>query len=479
MFQLQKKKIIMNNEKIFRNYIEKIEEDVITTILNLPQKMAEAILTLDTKDFYSDKCRAIYSALCEFNQNNSTQINKNILLDFFATNEKYQFENWQIYIETLITNFYNEDDFTSNIEIIYNASSKRQLDEFTNRIIETKIDWTKSTEQIADLQRNFLDIIERKKNSQLESIDKSIIKCYKSLEANFKDKRKITGTSIGFEEIDNITNGFQKGDLIILAARPGMGKTAIALNFIYNAAKSISKNKQGKKKKIVLFSLEMGKEQICRRLISLCAKAESIDSNKLRNCNFSEEEWDMVTAACDEISTLPILIDDSANLSIIDIQSKLKQLSNEYEIKLVVVDYLQLIRGQKIKGNVQYNRQQEVAFISKTLKSIARLINTPIIALAQMSRDIEKRSTGPVLADLRESGAIEQDADIVSFLYHPEPDSLNKNDEINGQEIKNSITNQNEVDIQFIIAKHRNGATVKIDLTLLKKMGLFIPREKQ
>ena len=401
------------------------------------------------------------------------------MLDFFATNEKYQFENWQIYIETLITNFYNEDDFTSNIEIIYNASTKRQLDEFANRIIETKIDWTKSTEQIADLQRNFLDIIERKKNSQLESIDKSIIKCYKSLEANFKDKRKITGTSIGFEEIDNITNGFQKGDLIILAARPGMGKTAIALNFIYNAAKSISKNKQGKKKKIVLFSLEMGKEQICRRLISLCAKAESIDSNKLRNCNFSEEEWDMVTAACDEISTLPILIDDSANLSIIDIQSKLKQLSNEYEIKLVVVDYLQLIRGQKIKGNVQYNRQQEVAFISKTLKSIARLINTPIIALAQMSRDIEKRSTGPVLADLRESGAIEQDADIVSFLYHPEPDSLNKNDEINGQEIKNSITNQNEVDIQFIIAKHRNGATVKIDLTLLKKMGLFIPREKQ
>lgn len=470
----------MNNEKIFRNYIEKIEEDVITTILNLPQKMAEAILTLDAKDFYCDKCRAIYSALCEFNQNNSTQVNKNILLDFFATNEKYQFENWQIYIETLITNFYNEDDFTSNIEIIYNASTKRQLDEFASQIIATKIDWTKSTEQIADLQRNFLDIIERKKNSQLEPVDKAIIKCYKSLEANFKDKGKITGTPIGFEEIDNITNGFQKGDLIILAARPGMGKTAIALNFIYNAAKSLTKNKQSKKKKIVLFSLEMGKEQICRRLISLCAKAESIDSNKLRNCNFSDSEWDMVTAACDEISTLPILIDDSANLSIIDIQSKLKQLSNEYEIKLVVVDYLQLIRGQKIRGNVQYTRQQEVAFISKTLKSIARLINTPIIALAQMSRDIEKRSTGPVLADLRESGAIEQDADIVSFLYHPEPDSLNKNDEISGQEIKNSMTNQqNEIDIQFIIAKHRNGATAKIDLTLLKKIGLFIPREKQ
>ena len=186
----------------------------------------------------------------------------------------------------------------------------------------------------------------------------------------------------------------------------------------------------------------------------------------------------MVTAACDEISTLPILIDDSANLSIIDIQSKLKQLANEYEIKLVVVDYLQLIRGQKIKGNVQYNRQQEVAFISKTLKAIARLINTPIIALAQMSRDIEKRSTGPLLADLRESGAIEQDADIVSFLYHPEPDNQNKNDEI-GQEIKNSITNMNEIDIQFIIAKHRNGATAKINLTLLKKIGLFIPREKQ
>ncbi|MBQ4209310.1 AAA family ATPase [bacterium] len=140
------------------------------------------------------------------------------------------------------------------------------------------------------MQKKFLDIIERKKNSQLEPIDKAIIKCYKSLESNFKDKGVITGTPIGIEEIDNVTNGFQRGDLIILAARPGMGKTAIALNFIFNAAKDLVKNKQAKKKKIVLFSLEMGKEQICRRLISLCARTESIDSNKLRNCNFSDNE---------------------------------------------------------------------------------------------------------------------------------------------------------------------------------------------
>lgn len=166
-------------------------------------------------------------------------------------------------------------------------STKRLLDEFANKIIETKIDLTQCADQIAELQKNFLDIIERKKNSHLEPINQVINKCLNSLELTFKNKTKITGTEIGFSAIDEITSGFQNGDLIILAARPGIGKTAISLNFIYNAAKLIMKQDKENKKKIVLFSLEMGKNQICQRLISL---ASHIDSSKLRNGNLTNNE---------------------------------------------------------------------------------------------------------------------------------------------------------------------------------------------
>lgn len=458
----------MNNDNVIDQYVEKIESEILTIILNNPQKMQEVVLTLEPIDFLNPNCRSIYGALIKLNNSSSIQINKNVLLDYISNNDEYQFDNWQEYIETLINNFYYEDELSSNIEIIYNMSTKRLLDEFANKIIETKIDLTQCADQIAELQKNFLDIIERKKNSHLEPINQVINKCLNSLELTFKNKTKITGTEIGFSAIDEITSGFQNGDLIILAARPGIGKTAISLNFIYNAAKLIMKQDKENKKKIVLFSLEMGKNQICQRLISL---ASHIDSSKLRNGNLTNNEWEFVKNACNEIGTLPILIDDTANLSIIDIQSKLKQLSNQYEIKLVVIDYLQLIRGQKIKGNVQINRQQEVAFISKTLKAIARIIKTPIIALAQMSRDIEKRSSSePLLADLRESGAIEQDADIVSFLYHPKNNDNNLNEDLS-QQVKNAL--KDKVNIQFIIAKHRNGATTKINLCLLKKFGLF------
>lgn len=438
-------------------YLAKIESEILTNIINKPIKMQNVVLDLESKDFSDHKNRCVYAALYQLNKQ-SIIIKLNTLIDFIANNPDYQFDHWKEYIETLANDFYNDDDLETNIQIIYNASTKRLLDEFARKTLETKMDFSQPIEKIYDLQKSFLDIIERKKSSTLTEIQKVMDICLSKISKNL-GKSSITGTPVGFNEIDKITSGFQNGDLIILAARPGVGKTAISLNFLLNAARDIVLRKQQDKEKVVMFSLEMGLDQIGRRLISL---ASNIDGTKLRTSNLTKSEFDHVKVRSSEIASLPILIDDTSDLSVVDIQSKLKQIANQYTIKLVIVDYLQLIKAPKLHGQ-QQNRQAEISTISRMLKLFARQIKTPIIALAQLSRAIEKRggNTEPILSDLRESGAIEQDADLVTFLYVPDSDSSDSK-------------TATRLNVQYIIAKHRNGATARCNLLMFKSTGRFV-----
>ncbi len=448
-------------------YIVDCESEILNAIITTPFVVDECVLNLDPDDFADARNRALFAVVKELHDS-AKPVNKNIILDYLSNNEAFQFTGWRQYFDEIASAYSNDEDLKTNIEIVKNASIKRSLDRFAKEVIDTKIDFAKYNNQVFELQNKFLEIINSKKTSHLIEIQ-DVAKGYRDIIQRLRERKQdITGTEVGFKLIDQTTNGFQPGDLIILAARPGIGKTALALNFAADAAKIIKANGKADKEKVVIFSLEMGKEQLCQRFVSMDTR---LPSGNLRSGRLDDMQWDSVKVALENLESLPILIDDSSDVSIVDIQSKLKQIRNKYDVKLVIVDYLQLLKGPRVKGQ-QINRQQEVSTISRMLKILARNIGAPIIALAQLSRDIEKRTDQrPVLSDLRESGALEQDADLVTFL-HRHKDVSEKEDETGIKPAgPKPIVEQYYID--YIIAKHRNGETRTIPLVLKTRYGKF------
>jgi replicative DNA helicase len=270
----------------------------------------------------------------------------------------------------------------------------------------------------------------------LASASVSFIKELESIQASDK---LITGIDTGYHKINQITNGWHAPNLIIMAGRPGTGKTASALNFVYNIITQ--------KIPVAFFSLEMATRELMGRLISISA---GVTSEKLRNADLGETQWQSILK---QNYNLPLFIDDTSGLSILEFKSKARKLVRKHGVKFIVVDYLQLMTT-----NLKVNREQEISFISRTLKGIAKELNVPILALAQLSRDVEKRANGrPRLSDLRESGSIEQDADIVIFLFDENADDKSAR----------------ETKIEFIWAKHRNGACLSTDLLFNKPTQKF------
>ncbi len=452
-------------KKVVDNYIVKCEQEVLTTIFNNPITVEECVSAIEQKDFIDDKNALIFGAIVEIHLGHLKTINKNTVTDYIANNAKWQFSNWQPYLEEIFAGFAYEEDLKANLELIKNASIKRQLDNFSQRVINTKIDFAQYDNQIALLENEFMDITQSKHTDKLTQIDDIATKYLDKVNKLRQRKQDITGTAVGFSMLDKTTNGFQPGDMIILAARPGVGKTAIALNFANEAARKIKERGASEKEKVVIFSLEMSQEQLCQRLVSMNARVEA---SALRSGRMSDHDWTNVQSSIDEIKTLPILIDDKA-VSIVDIQSKLKQLKNQFDIKLVVIDYLQLMRGPAMK-NAQVNRQQEVSTISRMIKLLSKRINAPIVALAQLSRDIEKRGGEPKLSDLRESGSLEQDADVVLFLHSLAEEQKEAEGAIKAAGPK-SLPEVIRVDL--LIRKHRNGALRTIPLSMNRKYGKF------
>jgi len=303
---------------------------------------------------------------------------------------------------------------------------------------------------LSEAEKSILEVAQRKNSGEFQHIKDVLVKTYDNIEMLNSRVGDITGIATGFAELDRMTAGFQRNDLIIVGARPSVGKTAFALNIAQNVATKTGEN-------VAIFSLEMGAEQLVMRM--LCAEG-NIDAQRLRTGALTDEDWGKLTMAMGSLASAGIYIDDTPGVRVGDIRAKCRRLKQEHGLGMIMIDYLQLILGNGRSGE---NRQQEVSEISRSLKQLARELQVPVIALSQLSRGVEQRQDKrPMMSDIRESGSIEQDADIVAFLYRD--DYYDKESE-------------NKNIIEIIIAKQRNGPTGTVQLAFVKEYNKFVNLE--
>ncbi len=343
------------------------------------------------------------------------------------------------------------------IKIVYNAYLRRSLIEAATKIASEGFN---STDEVGDIldsaEKQLFDVVKNRKGTEFRSIQDVLFKAQADLEKLSAQKGEITGVPTGFYDLDRITSGFHENELIIIAARPAMGKTAFALNLAVNMAVNA-------KKTVALFNMEMGAEQLISRML---ASVGQIEMNKLRTGRLEHQDWKRVNEAISRLADTKMFIDDTPGMTASEIRAKCRRLANSNDgLDVVIIDYLQLISGSaKYVGQ----RQQEVSEISRSLKTMAMELNVPVIALAQLSRSVEGREDKrPILSDLRESGSIEQDADIVAFLY--------RDDYYN----KESAIDENVSKSEFIIGKHRNGPTTTINLIFKRNTSSFFNMERE
>jgi len=302
-----------------------------------------------------------------------------------------------------------------------------------------------------DAEQRILEISNRRTGSGFISIRDVLMDVFEQIEFLYNHRGGVTGIPSGFPDLDRMTSGFQRSDLIIVAARPSVGKTAFALNIAQNVGVRARET-------VAIFSLEMSASQLVQRMV--CAES-NVDAGRLRTGRLEGDDWEKLTMAIGALSEAEIYIDDTPGVTVADIRAKLRRLKKERGLGLVVIDYLQLIQG---RGKPGENRQQEVSEISRTLKQIARELEVPVIALSQLSRGVEQRQDKrPMLSDLRESGSIEQDADIVAFLY--------RDDYYDRETERKNI-------IEIIIAKQRNGPVGTVELVFLKNFNKFVSLDR-
>jgi replicative DNA helicase len=333
-------------------------------------------------------------------------------------------------------------------KIIYEKSCLRQLIEKSNEITRQCFEGNRDLDDIVDLaERSIFEISENKTKKSFHAISEIIDGNIETLEENQNNKSLITGVSTGYTDLDRMTSGFQNSDLIIIAARPSMGKTALALNIARNAA--VENDTPS-----AIFSLEMAKEQLSMRM--LCSDAR-VDSSRLRSGFFSMEDWENITEAAGILSESPIYIDDSPVISATEIRAKARRLKMDKNIGMVIIDYLQLMRSNR----TMERRDLEISDISRSLKALAKELSLPVVALSQLNRMLEQRNDKrPRLSDLRESGALEQDADVVAFIYR---DEVYNNEE----------NNPHKGTAEIILAKQRNGPTGTVTLSFLNSYTRF------
>ncbi|RVU00885.1 replicative DNA helicase [Mucilaginibacter limnophilus] len=359
-----------------------------------------------------------------------------------------------------ITQLTNRVASAANIEyharIIIQKYIQRELIRISTEVIN---DAYQDTTDVLDLldkaEKNLFDIAQNNLRRDSRKMDDLMHETLKEIEA-LKDKKDgLTGVASGFTELDRMTSGWQKSDLVIIAARPAMGKTAFVLSCARNAAVDFSKP-------VVVFSLEMSSVQLVNRLVSGEAQ---IEQEKIRKGNLEPWEWEQIHSRVGKLEQAPLIIDDTPALNIFEFRAKCRRLKSQHDIQLIIIDYLQLMHG-KADNKGGGNREQEIGSISRALKSVAKELNVPVIALSQLSRAVENRPGGskrPMLSDLRESGSIEQDADMVLFLYRPEYYGLDVDED------NNPTQGVGEV----IIAKHRNGETGRVRLKFVGKYVKF------
>ena len=375
------------------------------------------------------------------------------MVDLTTVAEELNNRNWLKnigdieYLTEIIESVPSASNIDEYIKIVEDKSILRRLiDEATEIITNSYNTSNNISEVIEEAEKKIFDVSKSLRSTEFKSIQDVLYKTQADLEKLSQNKGEITGIPSGFYEIDKLTSGFHPHELIIIAARPGMGKTAIALNMVTNMAIN-------SKKTVALFNMEMGAEQLATRMLSSVGQ---IEGSKLKTGNLEHSDWKRVNEAISRLSGTNIFIDDTAGNTVGEIRSKCRKLATSPSgLDIVVIDYLTLIQGSS-KNNA--NRQQEVADISRALKTMAMELNVPVIALSQLSRGVEQRvDKKPMLSDLRESGAIEQDADIVAFLHCTDEE----------KEKENSL-------MEFVIRKHRNGPLADVPLIFQRGTSTFV-----
>ena len=403
---------------------------------------------LKSEDFYRDAHRIIYDAILEIVHANKTA-------DFITVGEELDRRKRLDAVGGLayITSLANESvsyNVEEHAKIISEKAQLRRLIDAGNKIVGmTYAGEDEPTAILNKAEQMVLDVSgQTQSESSFAPIGEVVLSNLDKLNALQQHAGAITGVPTGFKDVDRVFNGLQKSDLILVAARPAMGKTAFTLNIAQNVTMLYDKT-------VAFFSLEMGKEQLVGRILSSVA---GVSSEKLRRANMDPVDWEKVIAAADRMSKSKLFIDDTPGLTVQDMRSKLRRLKVEHGLDLVVVDYIQLMQGRN-SGKGSENRQQEVSEISRNLKLIAREFNVPLIALSQLSRSVESRpDKRPVLSDLRESGSLEQDADIVIFLYRDKYYDENSEKEDNAE---------------VLIRKNRNGSVGTVELQFIGELTQF------
>ena len=431
-----------------------LEESTLGALMLEKDALTKVIDILHPESFYKDSHRMIFTAIRKlFERSEPIDI-------LTVTNElKKSGELDLIGGPYYITQLTNRVASAANIEyhsrIILQKHIQRELIRISSDTIKDAFEDTSDVFQLLDrAEKNLFEITKGNISRNYQDMGTMVSEAYRQIEAARLHGTGITGVQSGFTDLDRITSGWQKSDLIVLAARPGMGKTAFVLSLARNAA-------IGFNRPVAFFSLEMSSIQLVQRMIS---SETGIPSDKLRKGTLDNSEWHKLVSMTGKLSQAPVFIDDTPSLSIFDLRSKCRRLKSMHKIELIVIDYLQLMRAETDSKNG--NREQEISNISRSLKAIAKELDVPIIALSQLSRAVETRggSKRPQLSDLRESGAIEQDADMVMFIYRPEYYGMEYDEE----------NNSTKGIAEIIISKHRNGALDSIKLKFVNQLAKFV-----
>lgn len=428
------------------------EQAIIGSMLTDRDAVISAIEILKEEDFYREDNKAIYIAILNL-YNRAEPIDIITVKSELESMGKFEQVGGLEYLAELPEKVPTTANAMKYIKIVEEKSTLRRLIKTANEIIELGYSPTEDVEDIMEgAEKKIFNIMQEKNQKGYAPIKDVLVESFTKLEELYNRKQHITGVPSGFTELDYRTAGFHGSELILIAARPAMGKTAFALNIATNAA--VKANVP-----VAVFSLEMSKEQLVNRI--LCSES-MVDSNKVRTGKLEEDDWTKLAGAIGPLSEAEIFIDDTPGINITEIRAKCRKLKLEKNIGMVVIDYLQLIQGSNKRGG---SREQEISEISRSLKILAKELDVPVIALSQLSRAAEQRPDHrPMLSDLRESGAIEQDADIVMFLY--------RDDYYNQDSEKKDIA-------EIIIAKHRGGSTGTVELLWLGSYTKFVNLERR
>lgn len=421
------------------------ETAVLCSMLIEEEAISYAIEILDEDAFYKEAHKIIFNAIVSL-YNKSRVADIVTLIDELKKRGALEDVGGINYLTTLTTSVPTAANVRHYAKIVKEKSLLRNLITSATTIVSEAYESEEDADDLLDkAERMIFEITSKKVEGGFVSLKEIIKDSIETIDTLYQRKTNITGVPTGFADFDRLTAGLQRSDLIVIAGRPSMGKSAFASSIAEHVGVA-------EKLPVAIFSLEMSKEQLVQRM--LCSHAK-VDANKVRTGFLSQSDWPRLTNAAGKLSEAPIFIDDSAALSILELRGKARRLKSQHDIQLIIVDYLQMLQST----SKSENRQQEIADISRSLKSLAKELNVPLIAISQLSRGPEKREDRrPQLADLRESGAIEQDADVVVLLFREE---------------FYTPTEENRGAAELMIAKQRNGPTGTINLTFIKEYTRF------